>query len=172
MIIQDSATQRGMDVNPEGRGNVESVIQTMPSHWSEHEEETYTWTVSYDYAINDNLLGLRNDHTSLLLRVCCIYLFSDTATGFQVFFPATITAGAAITGVNLNRTSGHVAQATALQAATAVVANVLFNGRIPVNEGFHVDLQNAIILGLNDCIAVTFDTEGGDGRVVIWGFFK
>lgn len=145
---------------------------------SESEDgNAYSWSnISYDYAAADTILLVRSDSPTAVLHIDHIYLHGSTATEVVIHSPtATFTpAGTAVTGVNLNRTSGKVALATAKANETGNVQGaVLWRGAIAGAgvDSVMIDIGSAIVLGNEQSIGVDYVTDGTAARVTIIGHY-
>ena len=78
----------------------------------------------------------------------------------------------AVIGVNLKRASSLLASATAIRDETNnTQANIISRTIITANQSFKIDLNDSVVLGLNNCIAIDFTTDGGACYVTIFGFY-
>ena len=98
---------------------------------------------------------------------------SDTATQVIFHSPAnTAPAGTVVTGVNLNRSSNHIADAACYRDETNNVrANVIANAIIQANVPAIFPADGTIILGYLDCFAIDFVTVGTLGMATIRAYF-
>ena len=144
--------------------------------------EAYVWTNSaidgYDYTAKDTVLAVENNSTTKDLYIQRVVINGDTASQWVMFVESGITmTGTAITGRNLNRASGKVAPATAIQDETgATQADTylkrVLSGRF-ANAGIaDVPIEGGIILPNDHMIGVDFTTDGGTCNVTFWGYFK
>lgn len=139
--------------------------------------ESYSWSnVSYDYAAADTILLVRNDSITQMLHIDHIYLHGSTATEVVIHSPtaAFTIAGTAVTGTNLNRTSGKTASATAKANETGNVQGaVLWRGWI-AGAGLDsrlIDVGGAIILGNGQSVGVDYVTDGSTANITIIGHY-
>ena len=99
----------------------------------------FAWaSQTYNPAAHDTILGVENNSQTHVLKIHKILISSDTASAIQVFIASGKTmAGTAVTGVNLNRTSGRVAEgwATAKADETGNTEQALNNDPVPVSKG-------------------------------------
>jgi len=102
-------------VTSENKLRTYATTESEISYESETNKRAYTWSnVSYDYAAGDTILLVKNTSSTLNLLIDKIMASGDTATTFTVHCPTCNTpTGTAVTGVNMNRTSSGVADATA-----------------------------------------------------------
>jgi hypothetical protein len=154
--------------------------------------DAYTWTaVSADINTGDTGLYLVNDSTTEKLFITKIYVWADVAVQFKIHCPAYATpaGGSLVTGVNLNRTSGNVASATARAdetASTFAAANVITTVRntyysrgngddlvdIPAaGQGQWIDYEGGLILGLHDSVAIDIIGESAAFECTIVGYY-
>ncbi len=133
--------------------------------------DTYSWTaVTADLAAGDTALLVANDSQTKNLHIDYVYVWVDVPSAIKLHFPLYVTpAGTAVLGVNWNRKSGKLAEATAKAGETANVfaqANVFYTIRSNENTddqfGNTICLCGAVILGYHTSIAVDLvaDTAG------------
>ena len=179
-IEDGKGTGKAAEVDENNRLRVYAVTEPEMTATSHYTGDSYSWTaVSADIDAGDTALLVCNDSTTKHLYISDIYVWADVATQFKIHFPAYVTpAGTAVIGLNLNRTSGKLAEATAKADETANVfaaANVLLTLRNDEGgtEGQtqRVNLQGAVILGYHDCIAVDIIAESGAFEVTIMGYY-
>ena len=173
MQIRDPQTQTAMAVKEDGRARGFVTIEHEIAYQSEEKGYAYSWSGSYNAGAADTILWLRNDDTEKHLKIDTI-LISGTSirTEFTIHSPVNaVPAGTTVTGVNLNRGAGRVAQATAVRDETNnTQANVLVSGTVSDNT-IPIELRGAVILDYLDCIAVDMVTATTIGAVTILGFF-
>jgi len=147
-------------VTNENKLRTYSTIESEGSYESETHERCYTWTTAYNVTAGDTVLWLRNDSTTLNLVLEKIILSNDTATQVVVHSPANVTpAGTVVTGVNLNRASNLIAEASGYSNETNnVQANIIANAIIQANVPAIFPLDGTVVLAYLDCIAVDFVT--------------
>ncbi len=178
MQIEDGLTGYKARVTTKGRLKTYSVTETDFLHINEDDGCAFVWDFSgYDYDAADTVMFLRNDSSTKKLHVHHIYLYCDTATKVQVHVPdnPTTAAGTAVTGTNLNRTSGNVSESTAYQDETgqATQGTVIHSEYIAANGTLTMLKEEGyeIILGKNDIIAVDLVTAGTMAYGHIVGYY-
>ena len=138
-------------------------------------------SVTYDPDALDTILGVQNDSTTHLLKITRIIATSDTASQIQVFTGSGVTmAGTAVTGVNLNRNSNRVAEATAkadetgngAQAAGYVGTTYAQVLQRQVAANTPVDLDVPITLPYNHMIGLDLTTAATAANVTMIGYFE
>ena len=144
------------------------------SYESETNGQAYTWSnVSYNYTAGDTILLIKNTSATKNLLIQTVAVSGDTATTATIHLPnCTTPTGTVVTGVNLNRQSGNTAEATAKADETTntqanIITTILING----STTMRCPVEGAIVLGLNDCIAVDFTTDGGAANVTVRGYY-
>ena len=162
------------NVTSENKLRVYSTAEREISYESETNERAYSWSnATYDYDAADTILLVKNTSTDNDLVIEDMHVGGDTETEVIIHCPTCSTpTGTAVTGVNLNRKSNKTADATAKADETTnsqanVIKKILING----NNSEFIDFKGAIVLGLNDCIAVDFVTNGGACYVTIRGYY-
>jgi hypothetical protein len=138
----------------------------------------FAWTmVTYDPDAHDTIIAVQNTHPTKSLRIHRIHISSDTASQIQVFVASGVTmAGTAITGVNLNRGSGRLAQATAKADETgngeqaSSYPTLMFRAQLAANTQFTHETDGGIILPYNIMLGVDLTTAatGADGAIIGW----
>ena len=153
---------------------VTSRVNPRIAYASKYDGLSFSWTHSYDHDAADTILLLSNSSTTKNLYLHTISIGADTATQFVVHSPAYPTlAGTLVTGVNLNRTSGKVAEAECYGDETGnTQANVIFSGFIGSSMTAILPPEGTIILGYHSCIAVDLVTAGTMGSVVFTGYYE
>lgn len=139
----------------------------------------YAWSnLTYNYTAVDTIIGVANNSSTFDLKIKKIVITGDTATEFIVHTSSGVTmAGTAITGVNMNRNVGTLADATAIgdetgntQAADSYSGGLL-SGRFAINGIVEVDIDGAIILPNDHNIGIDFTDVGAAANITIWGYF-
>jgi hypothetical protein len=144
------------------------------SYESEANERAYSWVnATYDYTAGDTILLVKNTSTTEDLLIDSITVAGDTETEVVIHCPTCATpTGTAVTGVNMNRKSNKTADATAKATeSTNSQANIIARILIDGNSSEFYNLNGSVVLGLNDCIAVDFTTNGGACYVTINGYY-
>jgi len=192
-MLLDDGKGRGYKAEITNNNKVRAYATTEKeiSYESEVNGEAYTWTaVSANVDTGDTGLLVCNDSATKKLIIQKIYVWADVAAQFKVHVPAYPTlAGTAVVGVNLNRASNNVADATAKADETGntfAAANVITtlrntyysrgngddNADIPAaGQGQWVDYDGALVLGYHDCIAVDIIGESAAFECTIIGYF-
>lgn len=140
--------------------------------------DAYSWSnVSYDYAAADTILLLQNTSITQNLMVDFFYIQGSTATEVVIHCPivAFVPAGTAVTGTNMNRTSGKSASAIAKANETANTQGVvIFRGAIAAapSDPYVIALGGALILGYGQSVGVDFVTDGAAARITIIGHYS
>lgn len=148
---------------------------------SRDDADSYSWTaVTENLPANGTALLVANDSTTKFLYIYSIYVWSDVATAIHIHVPSYVTpAGTATVGVNLNRTSGKLAEATAKANETANVfaqANVLYT--LHTNESatdqfaVYMEFNGSLILGYHNSVAVDIVEDSAAFNCTIVGFFE
>jgi len=121
--------------------------------------QAYHWTGQMANAtVGSIVLSLRNLSNSLNLFIDEVVVHGVTSTTWEIYANNGVDTGTTATGVNLNRTSGNVADADAVSTATLGTANTLTSKLIEFasgggDTGEH-SFGDSLILGRNDSINV------------------
>ena len=181
MIIQ-GGTGNGYaaKVDEHNRLHTKASLETALSHASSQHGLAFSWNaVSADIAGGETALLVCNDDPNKYLHIDSIYCWSDVPTAIDIHFPAHATwAGTAITGVNLNRTSGIVALATAIADETGQPTQGPIMTTLHTNEltgdQFNImyDTHSAIVLGYHDSIGIDIVADSAAFECTIVGWFE
>lgn len=172
----EDGTGSGTQATVTHDNRLETTARTSPriAYISKEDGLSFSWSHFYDYDAADTILLVSNSSTTRKLFIHTISIGSDTATRFTVHSPAYPTlAGTIVTGVNLNRTSGAIADAEAYGDETGnTQGNVIFNAMVPATASVILPPEGTIVLGYHDCIAVDLVTAGTMGTVTITGYYE
>ena len=175
MQIEDG-TGKGTQTKVTHDNRLETTARTSPriAYISKDDGLSFTWSHFYDYDAADTILLVSNSSTTKKLFIHTIAVGTDTATRFTVHSPAYPTlAGTLVTGTNVNRTSGAVADAEAYGDETGnTQGDVIFNGMLIATGTAIIAPEGSIVLGYHDCIAVDLVTAGTMGTVTITGYYE
>jgi hypothetical protein len=182
MIIQSGTGESfAAEVTKTNRLNTSARVGSRLYYASQDEGLAFTWTaVSADVAANLGGMYLVNTSQVRDLHITKMYLYADVTTQFKIWVPATYTApnGTSVVGVNLNRTSAHVAEATCTVgetnnafAAAQVICTVRNNELTSDVFGQWVDFENALILGYHNAVEVELVADTAAFEITIFGYF-
>ena len=179
-IVIDDGRGRGNAAGVSLTGNrldVSSRSDARIYYISRDNGDAYTWSSgTYDAAAGDTILLVKNTSTTQRLHIKKISLSADVESRVVIHVPTSevTPTGTAITGVNLNSTSGNSAAATAIRDETNnSQGNILWSGEIQAAIApYEVNFEDAVILGQNDSIGVDYVADAGACDVVITGFYE
>ncbi len=169
-----NVTDGALQINPRSEFD-QAVLDGRAFSWS---------SMTYDPDANDTILGVENNSTTHLLKIGRILVSSDTASMIQVFIGKGVTmTGTAVTGVNLNRSSGRTAEATAIrdetgngaQAASYVGATYaqILQKQVAASTLVEVDLgAAAVVLPYDGMIGVDLTTAATAANITMIGWFE
>ncbi len=162
-------------VNSDNQLTVRVVIVSA-LHNASLKGDAFAWNaVSANRATTDNLLLVNNDSTSRWLVIDHCYIVGDIAgqMDFKLLNTAALTLdGTVVVGVNLNRGSNKIADATAksndAQTGTATIFYTIYQHLAENTQGTtaamkRVDFEGAIILGENDAFGIDTILEPAAG---------
>jgi hypothetical protein len=128
-----------------------------------------------DAAAGDFVFYFKNTDTLRRFYVEEIIVSAELASTVKLHVVTGTASGTDITPNNLNLGSGNVAAATAKgnAAVTGLTSSaVLEAARCSANQTVQLSLKDALIIGLNDAIAVEYDTgSNGDIEITVVGYF-
>ena len=160
-----------------------AVLVNTRSEWDQavSDGRAFTWaSLTYDPDGHDTILGVQNTSKTHLLKIKKIISTTDAAGLIQVFTSVGITMSGTVlvVGVNLNRSSGRLAEATAYCDETVNAeqaggyATKLLQKQIAADVPDVIDVDGAIVLPYSHEIGVDFTTAATAGNVTIWGWFE
>ena len=181
IILGGTGNGYAAEVTKSNRLNVSSRTASRLYYASEDDGLAFSWTgISADVAAAFGGMYLANTSQVRKLYISKMYLYADVPTQFKIWCPATYTApdGTSVVGVNLNRTSAHVAEATCTVnetnnafAAAQVVCTVRNNETTGDEFGQWVDFESALILGYHDSVEVELVADTAAFEITIFGCF-
>ena len=140
--------------------------------------DSYSWAnVTYDYAAADTILLVQNTSTTQTMHIDFFYIQGSTATEIVIHCPtiAFVPTGTAVTGTNMNRTSGKTASSIAKANETQNTQGaVIFRGAIAAapSDPYVIAMGGALILGYGQSVGVDFVTDGTAARITMIGHFS
>lgn len=175
MEIQDGqGSGAKLGVNNDHQALMFGVVESELAAASRKGDAFFWQNATYDPDAGDTILLLANESRDRELVIDQLIIGSDTATVCTIHEPAYPTlAGTAVTGVNLNRRSTKIAEASAYCDETGnSQANVLSSFYLVAATAKEVDFQGALILGEHDCLAVDFVSAATAGYVCVLGHYR
>lgn len=179
-FIEDPQT--GLKANVSGKKGdahllTEAIDIDFIAHNSQEDELTFAWISDfYNYCAADTILLVQNTDSDRALKIHKMTTWTDTSSRLTVHTTdsASLTpAGTTVTGVNLNRTSGKTALATAIRDETAnVQGNIIGEFYAEANKTNDWDFDDAVILGNGQSIAADLVTAGTGAIVAFYGFYE
>lgn len=137
--------------------------------------QTYIWTSSFSTATGEEVIYIKNNSKTSLLVIDKATVNSVNAGFFELFEVTGTAAGTSITGANTNLTSGNEADATALGEASVTgltIGKRIDLARTAANGRATMELQDVLILGLNDAIAITYTGSTGITDTIVTGYYE
>lgn len=174
MKIEDGAGGgQQAKVNTKQRLDVSSASFSEAHLVSALDGETFTWSTSYSAATGNEIIYLKNDSKTKKLVIAEIALGGVLTGLFELFQVTGTAAGTGITGKNNNLSSNQVADATAYGDASVTgltIGDRIALVRTPATTHCKIDLQDSLILGFNDAIAITYTGSTGivDGYILAY----
>lgn len=164
-------------VTTEGHLVIDAFALEEIAHISNEHGQAFTWSSgTYDGAAADTVLLVKNTSSVRKLFIQSIWMSSDVETRVVIHVPTSevTPTGTAVTGRNMNITSGNVAEATAIRDETNnTQGNIYWSGEIPIlSTPYEVRLHSALILGQNDSLGVDYVADAAACDVVIMGYFE
>lgn len=153
-------------VNSQNQLHTKSVLIT-PLHDAALRGDAYAWNaVAVDIATGETMLLVNNNSASRLLVIDHAYVRGTIAgqIDFKLADTTGLTlSGTAVIGVNLNRTSNAIADASAFADETVAGATTVFytyyqhlavNIQTTTSPMARIDFDSAVILGEDDAIGM------------------
>jgi hypothetical protein len=161
-------------VNNRNRLDVAASIFTEHHLVAVKDAQTYIWNTSFSAATGNEVIYLKNTSKEKLLVIHRITVNSVNAGLFELYQATGTASGTSITGVNTNLTSGNAADAIAY--GEAAVTGITLGNRIDIartaaNGRTAMKLDDVLVLGLNDAIAVEYTGSTGLVDLIITGYY-
>ena len=139
----------------------------------------FSWaSLTYDPDANDTILGVENNSLTHLLKITRLIFTSDTASQIKIFASSGVTmAGTAVTGVNLNRNTNRVAEATADCDETGNGAQgssypgLIMQYQVAANTEVDISFGDGIALPYDHMIGVDLTTAATAANGTFFGYF-
>jgi len=160
------------------RGQVDAQVE---SAFEKHSRDgfAYAWAnVGYDMTAADTILAMRNTSPTRNLHITKVTMSTGIAGYAQhhVTQASAALAGTVVTGVNLNFTSGNVAEADAREDETTNSAQGTLIGTTALLalEETAIFWEGALILGTNDSYAIDYTVDDTTDKplITIYGYFE
>jgi hypothetical protein len=121
------------------------------------------------------VIYIKNTSLTQILIIDKVTVSAVNTGLFELFQVTGTAAGTGITGKNSNLTSGNEAAAVAFGDAS--VTGLTIGGRIdlarvPATGRATMELQDVLIMGLNDAIAVTYTGGTGIVDLIVTGYYE
>lgn len=172
------------EVNSDSQLQTRAIMIT-PLHEASLKGNAFAWNaISANIDTTDCMILVSNTSDSQNLVIDHCYVQGDIAgqMDFKLCDTTGLTlAGTAITGVNLNRTSGKVASASAWADETASPATTIFftfyqhlnvNAQATTSPMTRIDFESAIILGKNQAFGIDTILEPAAGfEATVIGYY-
>lgn len=173
--INDPATGRGAEVNPQGQLVTRAVFESELEHESSENGFAYTWdSLEIDIDTGDTMLFVKNTGDKPLHLEYAAFNGAVAIVTWTILVGALTTtpAGTDVVGVNMNRIfASQPARASAFSDETAVADGTVI-GRIKTGiDGHHVHPMAGVILGNGDYVQFNQITESIRGSVLLVGHF-
>lgn len=160
------------------RGQVDAQVESAFGKHS-RQGQAYSWSnVGYDMTAADTILAVRNTSPTRNLHITRVTMSSVLANKAQhhVTNGSAALAGTAVTGVNLNFTSGNVAEADAKgdETTNSSQGTLIGTTALLALTQETLDWEGALILGTNDSYGIDYiaDDTGDLPLITIFGYFE
>lgn len=151
-------------VNSVNRLDVSSRTAPRDFYISRDDGQVYTVISEDGTAVaNEETIYLQNTSTTKNLFIDDIIISPDTASSWRIKFVTGTAAGSSVlTSINLNKTSSNAAEVSA--RGDGAITSLTDDGdiamiRVGANDTGEIRLEEALILGQNDAIAVECETN-------------
>lgn len=157
------------------RLNTSAKTASRAYYLSRDQGEAFTFTSSYSSTSGDNIIYIKNTNNDKRLYIDHIHLSAINAGLFEMFNVSGTASGTSITAQNLNLTSNKAASATSL--GDAAVTGITLGGRITMARvgaigSSDLNMENVLILGFGDAIAIRYTGTSGIVDSVVRGFYE
>jgi hypothetical protein len=174
----DDGTGSGSQVKVTTDNRLDTSSRSNPRVYyvSRNDGQAYTWSSAFSTATGEETISIKNTSTTKNLYIDSIRVGSANAAVWTLFQVTSGTAaGTTLTATNLNLTSSNAADSASFGNASvtgSLAGPVLDYIRTAANGEQELSLSDALILGQNDEIAITYTGSTGLTETVIEGFFE
>lgn len=162
-------------VNSRQRLDVSAASFSESSFVSAVEGQTYIWTSSYSAGTGNEVIYVKNTSKSKILVIDKVTVNSVLTGLFELFIVSGTASGTPITGTNVNLTAGNVAASTALGDASVTGLSIgarIDMARIPALGRATMELNDVLILGQDQAVAVTYTGSTGIVDIIVTGYYE
>lgn len=164
-------------VNEDFQLEVRSVMESEMEFVSHQKGLGFTWTSEYTTAgVNEEVIYLKVTSNDKTLHLKEMHFSSDIACDFIIKKVTSGTAaGSAATEVNLNFSSGVVAEVTAYGNASvtgSLAGDTIIRHKVQAGTSSHEGSSGAIIMKTGDEIAVTATSTAATISATLIGYFE
>jgi hypothetical protein len=161
-------------VNDKNRLDVAAATFT-ESHLKAVEGETFIWTTSFSASTGNEILYIKNTSKVSFLVLECFHVGGVNAGLFEMYEVSGTAAGTSLTPKNTNL--GDAGAADAVSFGEAAVTGLTLGDRIalartPANSAREVNLNDVVILGLNDAVAIQYTGSTGIVDALVIGYYE
>jgi hypothetical protein len=176
MKIQDGAGGGKLaGVNDDNRLETQTVTVSETHFASLNKGKTFLWTSSYSAATGNEIIYIKNTSTTSYLIIDKVTVNGVLTGLFELYQVSGTASGTSITGTNANLTSNNVAAATALGNASVTgltIGNRIDLARISATGRATMELNDVLILGFDDAVAVTYTGSTAIVDATITGYYE
>lgn len=174
--VTDGLSGESASISPTGnRLNVSSRSDERIYYISRDNGDAYSVTTIDTAAAGEYNFYFKNISTTQNFYVTAFTLGSAVLAIFKIARVTGTASGTAISPTNLNTTSGHIADATALgnAAVTGLTEDAIIDVvSVTADDSKEVTFHDALVIGQGEAIAVEYDTgAGGTMHATMFGFF-
>ena len=163
-------------INHENRLKGEAVCTSEGSHYSQHEQELYSWLISDNTSGAEYVLAIRNDDPARHLCLQTIRCSSDADSIWTTSFGtwSIVGGGTPVLAYNAKADSGKAALATAYMTATNIAElRPLLKSYAAADKEVVFRPDGKIVLGYHDVLYIHNSAASTAYlTTMIWGFYK
>ena len=176
LIDSGTGTNKQAGVDDENHLMVASITRAKMAAVSRLHGQAYAWTAYVDWGADKNALWLRNDSDIKILFIEKINIYVPAAAVVEIWVGSGNTVGGTVvTGLNLNRASNNVANASCRHTNTNVDAgagmSLLQTVLYAANTPNPLNFSEALLLGRNSEVAINIVTDVSTTAITIFGYF-
>ena len=156
------------------RMETKSVAFSESAQVSREDGLTFLWTSSYSASTGDEVIYIKNTSATKNLIIDKATVNSVLTGLFELNEVSGTAAGTVDTGANANRTSSNAAEASSFgnAAVTGLTPGVRIDmARVPAAGRATMELNDVLILGLGDAVAITYTGSTGIIDIIITGYY-
>ena len=175
ITVKSPSTGTTAEVNENQQLEVHASVFSESHSVAKKSGGTFLWTSSFSADTADKVVYIKNTSKSQILIINKATVNGVLTGLFELHTVTGTAAGTNITGANSNLTSGNTADVISMgDAAVTGLTNAsrIDMARIQAAGRATMELQDVLILGQNNAIAITYTGSTAIVDIIVTGYFE